>query len=180
MKLFADRLQRAIELSMAALLALMTVLLFANVVARYLFHTGIAVSDEIARLSFVWLVFLGAIIAVRERGHIGIDMLVRIMPKWGKRLSLLITNGLVLYALWLFAYGSWVQTFVVGVRTVSPLTGLPVAVFAGAGLVSAVGMAVLYGLDTVRALMGTLSEDEMVQVQETPDHVDTQAPESKP
>lgn len=168
MKGFVDGLMKVVQWFMALALAAMVVLLFANVVGRYLFQTGIAISDEISRLCFVWLIFLGAIVAVRERAHIGIDMVVRMMPVWGKRASLVAANALILYALVIFAYGSWQQTLV-GLRTVSPLSGLPVAVFAAAGLVSAVGMGLLYAVDLVRALLGRLADDELVQVQETTD-----------
>ncbi|MBH0238939.1 TRAP transporter small permease [Methylobrevis albus] len=174
----ADRLQRWTEYLMALLLGLIMVLLFANVVGRYVFHSGIAVADEVSRLAFVWLIFLGAIIAVRERSHIGIDMVVRAMPVWGRRLSLVFCNALILFALALFAQGSWTQTLV-GLRTVSPLTGLPVAVFAAAGLASAIGMGLIYLIDTLRALLGRLDADELVQVQETVDVADVH-PDAKP
>ena len=57
-------------------LAAMCVLVFANVVLRYAFNTGITVSEELSRWLFVWMTFLGAIVAMREHGHLGMDSLV--------------------------------------------------------------------------------------------------------
>ena len=65
-----------LRVTIAVCLAAMVVLVFANVVLRYAFNTGITVSEELGRWLFVWLTFLGAIIAMKEHGHLGMDSLV--------------------------------------------------------------------------------------------------------
>jgi len=55
---------RLLEYVIAGLLALMVVLVFGNVVLRYVFNSGITMSEELSRWLFVWLIFLGAIIAM--------------------------------------------------------------------------------------------------------------------
>jgi TRAP-type transport system small permease protein len=67
---------RVLEVLMAAALAIMVVLVFGNVVLRYGFNSGITVSEEVSRWLFVWLTFLGAIVAMREHAHLGTGMLV--------------------------------------------------------------------------------------------------------
>jgi TRAP-type transport system small permease protein len=62
-----------LKAAIALCLAVMVVLVFGNVVLRYLLNTGITVSEEVSRLLFVWLTFLGAIVAMREHGHLGVD-----------------------------------------------------------------------------------------------------------
>ena len=57
----------------ALCLAVMVVLVFGNVVLRYGFNSGIAISEELSRWLLVWLTFLGAIVAVREHSHLGVD-----------------------------------------------------------------------------------------------------------
>ena len=54
---------KALETVIVVSLALMAILVFGNVVLRYAFDSGIAVSEELAWLFFVWLIFLGAILA---------------------------------------------------------------------------------------------------------------------
>ena len=61
-------------------LACMVVLVFGNVVLRYAFNSGITVSEELSRWFFVWLVFLGAIIGMKEHGHLGMDSFVSRLP----------------------------------------------------------------------------------------------------
>ena len=57
----------------ALCLAVMVVLVFGNVVLRYGFNSGITISEELSRWLLVWLTFLGAIVAVREHTHLGVD-----------------------------------------------------------------------------------------------------------
>ena len=64
----------------AVCLAVMVVLVFGNVVLRYIFNSGITMSEELSRWLMVWLTFLGAIVALREHSHLGVDTLVRALP----------------------------------------------------------------------------------------------------
>lgn len=50
-----------VDIAMAALLSAMIVLVFANVVMRYGFSSGLRVSVELSRLAFVWIVMIGAV-----------------------------------------------------------------------------------------------------------------------
>jgi TRAP-type transport system small permease protein len=92
-----DGFCRVLELLMAAALAIMVVLVFGNVVLRYGFNSGITVSEEISRWLFVWLTFLGAIVAMREHAHLGSDMLVSRLPIIGKKICLVVGHLLMLY-----------------------------------------------------------------------------------
>lgn len=138
---------------MVACLIVMVVLLFGNVAMRYLFNSGINVSDEVARLAFVWMIFLGAVIAMREHQHIGVTMLVERFGPRARRVSHVFCQLLVLWVLWLMAQGSWVQT-VIGMDSVLPVTGMRLAVFNTASLYAAVAMGLLTVIDLIRVLTG--------------------------
>jgi TRAP-type C4-dicarboxylate transport system permease small subunit len=69
------------NIAATALLALICSVTFAQVVFRFILKMPLAWSDELATFSFVWFALLGAAIAVREGGHIGVDALVRVLPK---------------------------------------------------------------------------------------------------
>jgi len=123
---------RILKCTIAVCLAVMVVLVFGNVVLRYAFNSGITVSEELSRWLMVWLTFLGAIVALREHAHLGVDTLVRALPPAGKRLCFVLSYGLMLYADWLLLAGSWRQTIITaGDRT--PATNLSVGLFYGAG-----------------------------------------------
>jgi len=68
-------LDRAVRALLLGVVAVMVAVVSAQVVARYGFNTGIGWADEVARLAFVWCVFLGMAVAVRARAHIGLDLL---------------------------------------------------------------------------------------------------------
>jgi TRAP-type C4-dicarboxylate transport system permease small subunit len=157
---------RLLEWTIALVLALMVVLVFGNVVLRYAFNSGITVSEEVSRWLFVWLTFLGAIVALKERGHLGSDMLVSRLPVLGKKICLIVGHLLMLYITWLLFSGSLAQARI-NWDVEAPVTGASVAIFYGAGVVFAVSAGVLLLRDTWRALTGQLSEAELVMVKES-------------
>ncbi len=66
----------------AIILSLITVLVFAAAIARF-FGNPIIWSVDLAQLLFIWLCFIGATRAMRERGHLGVDFLVRLFShRW--------------------------------------------------------------------------------------------------
>lgn len=162
---------RGLEGLMALMLALMVVMVFGNVVLRYAFNSGITFSDEMSRWLFVWMTFLGAIVAVREHGHLGTDMLLAKLPSWGKRLCVVVSHVLMLFASWLLLTGSWQQTLInwdVG----APATGASVAIFYSVGIVFGVSAIVFLLYDLWRAVTGRLRDDELVMVHESEEQGD--------
>ena len=159
---------RALEWLLVALLALMVVLVFGNVVARYAFNSGITVSEELSRWLFVWLTFLGAIVGMRERAHLGSDMLVSRLGPLGKRICLALGQGLMLFATWLLLKGSWEQVQI-NLEVEAPVTGASVGIFYGAGVVFAVSTGLMLLLDFWRTLSGQVRDEDLVMVQESED-----------
>jgi TRAP-type C4-dicarboxylate transport system permease small subunit len=150
----------------ALALAIMVVLVFGNVVLRYAFNTGITVSEEVSRWLFVWLVFLGAIVALKEGGHLGSDMLVSRLPVMGKKICLVLGHVLMLYITWLVFSGSLAQVKI-NWEVEAPVTGASVGIFYSAGVVFAVSAGVLLLRGLWRVLSGQISEDELVMVKES-------------
>jgi TRAP-type C4-dicarboxylate transport system permease small subunit len=138
---------------MVACLVVMVVLLFGNVALRYLFNSGINVSDELSRLAFVWLIFIGSVLAVRSHTHMGVTMLVERFGRRARRASHLFCQVLILAVVCMWIKGSWEQT-VIGMGTLLPVTGLTAGVFNLACLYAAVAMALLTLADIVLTLSG--------------------------
>ncbi len=159
---------RALEALMALALAIMVVLVFGNVVLRYAFDSGITVSEEVSRWLFVWLTFLGAVVALKEHGHLGTDMLVGKLGPAGKKACLVVAQVLMLYVTWLLISGSVTQARI-NYDVEAPVTGASVAIFYGAGVFFGVSSAVLLLRELWRTLSGQLSESELVMVQESED-----------
>ena len=168
MSVWIDRYCRLLEWVIVLLLALMVLLVFGNVVLRYAANSGITVSEELSRWLFVWMTFLGAIVAIKEHAHLGTDMLVgRLGPK-GKRLCLVTGQALMLYTTWLLFSGSLAQARI-NWDVEAPVTGLSVAIFYSSGIVFAVSAGVLLLREMWRTVSGDLRDDELVMVQESED-----------
>ena len=147
-------------------LAIMVVLVFGNVVLRYAFSSGITFSEEVSRWLFVWLTFLGAIVALKEHGHLGTDMLVSRLPVWGRKACLVAGQLLMLYICWLLFKGSLDQVRI-NWDVAAPVTGMSVAIFYCSGLVFAVSGAALILRELLRVLSGRARDDELVMVKES-------------
>jgi TRAP-type C4-dicarboxylate transport system permease small subunit len=146
---------RLLRGTIALLLAAMVVLVFGNVVLRYGFNSGITVSEELSRWLFVWMTFLGAVVALAEQAHLGTDVLVSRLGPRGRKACLVAAQSLMLYVTWLLFSGSLAQARINwDVR--APVTGLSVALFYGAGVVFAVSAAVLLLRGLIRTLRGQL------------------------
>ena len=168
MNLLIDRFCKVLDSLMVVLLALMVVLVFGNVVLRYAFDSGITVSEELSRWLFVWMTFLGAIVAIKDHGHLGTDMLVARLPKAGKKACLIVGHLLMLYVTWLLLDGSLAQTRI-NWDVEAPVSGASVAIFYGSGVFFAVCAGLLLLRETWRALSGQITDDELVMVQESED-----------
>ena len=169
-----DGICRLFSFLMVVCLALMVVMVFGNVVLRYAFNSGITVSEEVSRWLFVWLTFLGAIVALRHHDHLGTDMLVSKLPVIGRKACLVVGQLLMLFVCWLMFKGSLDQA-IINWSVAAPVTGASVAIFYGAGVVFAVSAAVLIALDLWRAVTGQLRDDELVMVKESEEQSELEA-----
>jgi TRAP-type C4-dicarboxylate transport system permease small subunit len=144
-------LSRVVHGIMGACLGVMALAVFVNVVLRYGFGSGIPASEELSRLLFVWMVFIGATLAYPLGEHMAFTGLVarlRGRPGAMKVMTVLI-RLLVIVACVLVAIGAW-QQVVVGMNSHSVVLGYPAALLPLPALLSAVAIAVMALVELVR------------------------------
>ena len=151
---------------LAIALALMVVLVFGNVVLRYAFNSGISLSEELSRWLFVWLTFLGAVVALGDRAHLGTDMLVGRLGRRGKQLCLALAYLAMLGVCWLVFRGALEQTRI-NWDTTSAVMEVSMAWFYASGMVFAVLGALVVLRDLLRLLGGQLQDHELLAIQES-------------
>lgn len=95
------------ETSIAICLGLMTLITFANVIARYLFNANILWALETTVFLFAWLVLLGASYGVKKHFHIGVDVLINAVPQGVRKVFALIAVTACLSFCILLLVGSW-------------------------------------------------------------------------
>lgn len=132
-----DRLCRLLQALMVLCLAVMVVMVFGNVVLRYGFNSGIAVSEEVSRWLFLWVIFMGATVAVHQKAHMGTDMLVVHLPLPLRKAADVVAHLLMLAVTWLMASGSLAQTRI-NWDVQAPVTEWSMAWVYGSGLTFAV------------------------------------------
>ena len=89
------------------ILGAMTLITFANVVARYAFNANILWALELTVFLFAWLVLLGASYAVKKGAHLGVDMLINALPRDARRLMALFAVAICIAFFFLMSKGSW-------------------------------------------------------------------------
>jgi C4-dicarboxylate transporter DctQ subunit len=95
------------ETSIAVCLGLMTLITFANVVARYLFNSNILWALELTVFLFAWLVLMGSSYAVKKNVHIGVDVVINMAsPGIRKLLAILSVSACLAFSIMLLI-GSW-------------------------------------------------------------------------
>ena len=161
-----NRFCKLLGVCIALMLALMVVLVFTNVVLRYALNSGIAISEELSRWLFVWLTFLGAVIALQEGTHLGTDSLVARLPVAGKKLCMLVGHLLMLYVCWLLFKGAWEQV-AINLESTSAAMEASMAWFYGCGLVFAVSGAVILLNRLWLLVSGQLTEDQLIGIRES-------------
>lgn len=159
---------KLLEFLVVACLVAMVFMVFGNVVLRYAFNSGITISEEMSRYCFIWLTYIGAMVAMRERGHLGVDTLVKHLPRAGKKVCLFLSESLMLFCNALFLLGTW-KMHALQVSNVSPVVGISMIWIYGIGYVVAVVMGIFNLAVLWRLLTGQLSDDELVQVVESED-----------
>ena len=114
---------KLLELLIVVSMVAMVIMVFGNVVLRYGFNSGIDISDELSRYCFIWLTYIGAMVAMREKGHLGVDTLVKHLGLGGKKLCLFLSEALMLGCNVLFFVGTW-KMHELQVSNVSPVVGI--------------------------------------------------------
>ncbi|MGB3955763.1 MAG: TRAP transporter small permease [Brooklawnia sp.] len=137
-----DKLFRGIQILIAIFLAVMIVLTFTNVVLRFVFSTGFAWSEEVARICFIYLVYLGTIDAFRDNRHLGVELLVERVGQRAQKVLYFAIQGIVIWMMALLATGSF-SLARQGLNDRWVATGYPLFLISGIGVVTGVAIILL-------------------------------------
>ena len=157
------RLQALAGHAMALCLAAMALAVFINVVLRYGFGSGIPASEELSRLLFVWMVFIGATAAYARGEHMAFTALLRPFRQrsWMPWVARLI-HALVVLAAALVAWGAW-QQVVVGLDSTSVVMGYPVALLPLPAFLSAAAITVMALVNLARGRLPDFGHESEVE-----------------
>jgi TRAP-type transport system small permease protein len=174
----AKGLNKFINLISVILLASMAILVFGNVILRYIFNSGIMWSEEMSRFLFIWLCFLGAVGAMWDNEHLGVDMIVKKLPGLLKKIVYTISSFIILYLLWLIIDGSW-KVSILNLHTPAPVTGLPMFYIYITGVVMGVFMVGIVVANIYYAWFKKGAIDILVQSKESEEEITVSEVDSK-
>ena len=151
--LLARLAEQLLKILMVLCILTMTVLVFTNVVLRYGFNTSVIMTEEIARYAFVWMTFLGGILAFARNRHVRMDLFVNMLPKRPRTVVLLLGDVVILVCCYLIVRGCY-ELATLNMVNRLPVTGLSVAWLYAAGIPFGTAVAGLVLRKMVRRLTG--------------------------
>ena len=163
MQKLIDGFFKLLEILVVVLLFAMVLMVFGNVVARYAFNTGITISEEMSRYCFIWLTYIGAMVAMREGTHLGINTLLKVLPVAAKKVCFFVSEVLMFIINCMFLWGTY-QMHDLQVTNVSPVVGISMIWIYGIGYVVAVVMGTINIRELYLLFTGQLSESDLIQI----------------
>jgi TRAP-type transport system small permease protein len=159
---------KLLELLVVACMVAMVIMVFGNVVLRYGFNSGINFSEEMSRFCFIWLTYIGAMVAMRDGAHLGVDTLIRKLPLTGQKACFVLSQLLMLFCNVLFLMGTY-GMHDLQETNVSPVVGISMIWIYGIGYVVAIVMGAFNLEKLWRLFTDRMPNKELVQVMESED-----------
>jgi TRAP-type C4-dicarboxylate transport system permease small subunit len=106
LKKINDYVMKLFMIFIALIGTIMVVIVFTNVISRYVFHSTIAWAEELARFLFIWVTFVGAVLASDKSEHMRLDFIVDIFKGKIKKLIELAAYLIVIVLLVFLIHGS--------------------------------------------------------------------------
>ena len=162
MRQLIDLFYRLLDIVLVLLIAGMSLMVFVNVVMRYTMNSGLPVSEELSRFFFVWLTFIGAVVAHRHNMHMGMETFVARLGQRGRKLMMGLSDVMIIGCSLVLLVGSWKQ-LPINNSMVAPVSGIPMSWVYGTGLFTAACI-ILITLDRLfRLFTGRVTDEEIAQ-----------------
>lgn len=166
-----EKIESVVDVFMKSFLALMGILTFSNIVLRYFFNYSITWTEEMSRFLFVWLIFLGAIGALKDGNHLGFTSFVQGLPQTAKKICYLVSNVLMVACLGILSWGGFRMTKMT-LRQVAPATGIPMASMYVIAVVMSVAMFLIVCHNLYKAFTEKDAIDKLVVLKESEQELD--------
>ncbi len=140
-------------------LSLCTILVNANIFMRFFFDKPIYWAEEVATSLFIWAVFVGSAYAYRNHSHLGVDILVKMLPASAKKVTQIVINIIEIAVLAMLTYVSaqYVMNSWTRVTDVLMMPRWYFSIAVSSGVCGALLYAVIF---FVQRLMGKYQEKE--------------------
>jgi|EndMetStandDraft_5_1072996.scaffolds.fasta_scaffold08359_2 TRAP-type C4-dicarboxylate transport system permease small subunit len=165
LKMAIDGFYLIIKIVLVICMAVMLVMVFGNVMLRLFFNSGIDLSEEIPRFAFVWMTFLGGIIGLHRRSHLGVDMVVQALPVLGRKVCWAISQVIMLICALFIFYGTWLQHDIIA-GNASPVAQISMLWVYGVSYITGAAIALICLSNLIRLARGEVADNELIDVHE--------------
>ena len=146
------------EILCVALMSVMTIIIFVQVIMRYVAHNSLSWSEELARYCFIWLIYIGVAYGCKLMKHIKIDAALHLFPEKVRPYIVITGEVLVLvFAVYIVVTGVELTYKQWEFGKVSPALGLPLQ-YINAAPVVGFGLVVFRQIQTIWKLVKELPE----------------------
>ena len=106
--------------------SIMVILIFLQIIYRYVLIRPIPWAEECARYCFIWATFLGASVAIRTKGHTSVELIISLVPNKFQRLLTLVGYVICIIFLWfIMRFGYSISMSILAMKQTSPALQLP-------------------------------------------------------
>ena len=156
-----NALTKVVEWILIGMFGVMAILVFGNVVLRYGFNSGIVFSEEVSRFLFMWLTLIGALVVMKDHGHLGMNSVISRLGERGQRICRFLADAMTLACCLLLVHGTWLQV-IIGMDDHAPVTGIPMGIVQSALLIASIGMSIVLTYRLWRLITGRMTKEELV------------------
>lgn len=119
--------RRLIKTIIISLFAIQVLVVFSQVIWRFVFNDPFSWSEELARYLQVWLILLTASVCIRKGRHLAVDFATHVLPFRINKILKLITMVCIMGFTWILIIFS-VQMIVITVHQITPAMRVPIGV----------------------------------------------------
>ena len=124
MQSFENALYKFLDYACAFLILALTLLIFWQVVARYVMNNSLTWSEELGRYMFVWITFVGLPAALKAGAHVAIDLLLK-KTHGAFHMTILTVNAVATFLIGLVICVSGCRLVALGVGQISSAMQIP-------------------------------------------------------
>lgn len=166
MRKISDLITHYSNIFLGVLVASISILILMNVVLRYVFNSGLVWAEELTRFLFVWLVFIGAVLALKENNHLGFTSVVKAMPAHIKKLFF-VSSNIMMFIVLILLLGGGFEMIPIGMANHGASTGIPMAAMYAVVIPMSIGMLIIIAFNIYQAFFIQGSIDRLISLKES-------------
>jgi TRAP-type C4-dicarboxylate transport system permease small subunit len=92
-----DKIINFVDIIASIMMVLLTLVVFGEVLSRYVFNYPLVYSNELTKLLFPWVIFIAGISITKNEGHLSINFFRELLPKAGQKWAFVFAKLVMLY-----------------------------------------------------------------------------------